>query len=289
MDIILSYVGSKKRFYPIIKDLIPTTTKAYIEPFAGGFSLGIELLENDIVHEGVLNDLDPNVYNFWLQVKKNPFDLLDAIDELFFPIKGLITLEDLARYNHKLHSYKDTPVKLAAQFYIQKKLSRGMTGKNLTEGRLNQIKESNNFGTSYFRVTDNILKVSSYLKNFDILNTSYINLAHYDAPNTFWYLDPPYLGATNQNYYDSCKTDDKETSVQREKSIKEFTTDLQGKFLISNFYSEETLEQYKDQTIQEIHVPSRMSLGYSHELLIGNFPFELNPMFFLNKQHNIEG
>ena len=289
MDTILTYVGSKKRFYPIIKDLIPSTTKTYIEPFAGGFSLGIELLENGIVYEGVLNDLDPNVYNFWLQVKENPIDLLDAIDDLFFRVKKLKTLEDLARYNSLLQSYNDTPVKLGAQFYIRKKFSRGMTGKNLTEGKLNQIKESNNFSTSYFKLTDNILKVSSYLQNFDILNTSYTDLTNYDAPNTFWYLDPPYLGATNRNYYEACKTDDIETSLHREKALKEFTHNLSGKFLMSNFYAEELLQQYETHTVREIHVPSRMSLGYSREVLIGNYPFELDPMFYMNRLYKIEG
>lgn len=37
----------------------------YIEPFAGGAGIALELLEKNIVNEIVINDLDKGIYSFW--------------------------------------------------------------------------------------------------------------------------------------------------------------------------------------------------------------------------------
>ena len=67
----LRYPGGKGKLAPFMKMMIERTGHAggtYIEPFAGGAGIAIDLLLNDIVSEIVINDYDKGIYSFWRAV-----------------------------------------------------------------------------------------------------------------------------------------------------------------------------------------------------------------------------
>jgi len=79
----LRYPGGKSRIYNRVRNLIELNglgNKTYVEPFAGGFGLGIALLCDGVVHTAVLNDYDTHIYNFWYSVLKYTEDILKKID-----------------------------------------------------------------------------------------------------------------------------------------------------------------------------------------------------------------
>jgi len=62
----LRYPGGKNKIYKRVVRLIEKNNydcRTYVEPFAGGFSIGIGLLSNGIVSTAVLNDYDRHIYN----------------------------------------------------------------------------------------------------------------------------------------------------------------------------------------------------------------------------------
>lgn len=64
----LRYPGGKGKLEPFMELLIEQTGHiggTYIEPFAGGAGIALELLEKNIVNEIVINDLDKGIYSFW--------------------------------------------------------------------------------------------------------------------------------------------------------------------------------------------------------------------------------
>ena len=64
----LRYPGGKGKLAPFIGMLIEEYGHkggTYIEPFAGGAGVAIELLEKGIVSQVVINDLDKGIYSFW--------------------------------------------------------------------------------------------------------------------------------------------------------------------------------------------------------------------------------
>ena len=276
MDIILTYIGSKKRFFPIIKDLIPTHD-TYIEPFAGGFSLGLELIDKGYVKQGVLNDLDENVYNFWSQVKNQPLVLACALDHIHYRLLELETEDDLTDFNinYLLPKEGDDEVTRAAKFRMQKQYNRGSSSMKLTQARLADLRKRNH-GADYLKITSNLMQASSYLQDFDVTNKSYEDLKNYDSPSSFWYFDPPYDGAKNNNYYKVCDIEDTFNQVQ----LRDFIKSLEGSFIKSNFATPNIIDLYEGYHCHEILVPSRLSSGFSKEILITNLDKE-----FPDKNH----
>ena len=65
---LLRYPGSKARLARFIADTILLSgmhRPVFVEPFCGGASVSIALLESDIVKEVVINDIDPIVASLW--------------------------------------------------------------------------------------------------------------------------------------------------------------------------------------------------------------------------------
>ena len=80
----LRYPGGKGKIAPFIKMLIKNTgnqNPVYIEPFAGGAGVAIELLLQDEVDEIVINDYDKAIYSFWRALIHESNRLLDLIEK----------------------------------------------------------------------------------------------------------------------------------------------------------------------------------------------------------------
>ena len=78
----LRYPGGKWRIAPFIERLIQINGlvgREYVEPYAGGCSLALTLLEHEVVSRVHLNDLDEAVYSFWWSALNRPDDLVDLI------------------------------------------------------------------------------------------------------------------------------------------------------------------------------------------------------------------
>lgn len=64
----LRYPGGKGKLAPFMTMIVEKTGHmggTYIEPFAGGAGVALDLLLNDRVSEIVINDLDKGIYSFW--------------------------------------------------------------------------------------------------------------------------------------------------------------------------------------------------------------------------------
>ncbi|MDF2902478.1 MAG: class adenine-specific methyltransferase [Bacillus sp. (in: firmicutes)] len=80
----LRYPGGKSKIYEKVKHLIENNAmggRTYVEPFAGGFGIGISLLCDNVVQKAVLNDLDSHIYHFWYSVFHYTDELLKKITD----------------------------------------------------------------------------------------------------------------------------------------------------------------------------------------------------------------
>ena len=79
----LRYPGGKGRLTGYFERVLEENDidGTYVEPYAGGAGVAINLLLNDKVSEIVINDLDPSIYSFWRVLKERPEALINRIDQ----------------------------------------------------------------------------------------------------------------------------------------------------------------------------------------------------------------
>lgn len=78
----LRYPGGKAKISSFIAELLYNAGKkdVYIEPFAGGAGVALDLLLTDKVQNIVINDYDKAIYSFWRAVLNDSDDLIAKIE-----------------------------------------------------------------------------------------------------------------------------------------------------------------------------------------------------------------
>ena len=105
----LRYPGGKRKLEPFMEMLIEQTGHiggTYVEPFAGGAGIALELLEKNIVNEIVINDFDKGIYSFWRAILTETDRFIDDIRNVALDIdewnKQRTIIEDCSRYSYEL-------------------------------------------------------------------------------------------------------------------------------------------------------------------------------------------
>ena len=77
----LRYPGGKAKFATTVKTIMQQNNlvEHYIEPYAGGAGVALDLLFNGYCTDIHINDLDLAVYNFWLSVTTQNADFIQFV------------------------------------------------------------------------------------------------------------------------------------------------------------------------------------------------------------------
>jgi DNA adenine methylase len=78
----LRYPGGKARFAPFVASLMRMNGLEgghYLEPYAGGAGVAIELLFHGDASHIHINDFDPAIYDFWMAVTTDPEEILKLL------------------------------------------------------------------------------------------------------------------------------------------------------------------------------------------------------------------
>lgn len=89
----LRYPGGKGKLTKFVAHTLSVNniSGTYIEPFAGGAGIAINLLLCNQVENIIINDLDDGVYAFWITLVRNPSSLISKIQDVPFDTKDGIT------------------------------------------------------------------------------------------------------------------------------------------------------------------------------------------------------
>lgn len=199
----LRYPGGKAKLAPFMEVLISSLghpVDTYIEPFAGGAGIAIELLQNNFIKKIVINDYDKGIYSFWRAI-------LTDTDRFVYDIETVpLTMEE---WDHQRSICLDKSMKYSyelgfATFYMNRTNRSGIikggviggydqNGKWKLDARFNREKLIKRI------VEIAKLKSNIYLYNKDI--ASFItNYLPRHAENAFVYFDPPYYEKGKQLY-----------------------------------------------------------------------------------------
>jgi DNA adenine methylase len=219
---LIPYLGEKSKFASFITPNIPTDISTYVEPFAGMFGVFFSLdfsKYRDV--KFVYNDINHLNYNL--------FNLLRHDRRLIEIVKEIKV--DKERYKQALKEIftKTDNVTKAINWLIV-----------LTCSAPNEIGKESWRGDTEFEVFK--LKWRAYEpllnKISEILDLDYKDLINqYDSKDTFFYLDPPYMG--KESYY--INHDFNESSHYELASI---LNNIKGRFLLSYYYFDGIEELY---------------------------------------------
>ena len=201
------------------------TYDTYIEPFSGGFSIGLQTPTDMIAPIEIYNDLYSNVYSVFKVISdKDKFDQFKALcdvayysEEMRREFKEKLENEDLDDI-HRAFYY----------FYVNRTSHNGNGGlsKNIVVRR-NMCKSVSDMLSTIDRLPELHQRLSHTL----VLNRDGIRLMErYRSPNVFMYCDPPYHQSTRTSVRYDVDMDDKKQIEFLETCLKS-----EAKLLISGY------------------------------------------------------
>lgn len=197
----------------------------YVEPFAGGMAV---LLAKE--YEGVsevVNDLDGQLTNFWRVV---------ANESLF---ADFIRIVEATPFSQEFFQEAEFPddgennVEWAVKFFIRCRQSRQGLRKDFATLSKNRTRRNmNEQASSWLTAIDGLAEVHDRLKRVVILNDDAVAvIKREDSPNTFFYLDPPYLHETRVTTADYAV----EMTADEHARLLATIKDIEGKFILSGY------------------------------------------------------
>lgn len=198
----LRYPGGKFKIYDKVKNLIEINElgeRSYVEPFAGGFGIGLGLLRDNIVETAILNDFDSHIYNFWHTILNNPEEFLRIM------IDTPITIEERA---HQKEIYDDLQADQVSDGFATFFLNRVNFSGVITGGPIGGFTQS---GTYKLDCRFNKEEIKNKVEQIALLRDR-IELYNYDASELishylqgriqecFFNIDPPYVEKGHRLY-----------------------------------------------------------------------------------------
>ena len=184
MKPIVKYQGGKTRELPLIRELLPDSFNAVVEPFCGGAAVAFAL-----GRQSILNDHNPALMNMYRQVQ-DPFQF----QEVFSHVCYLKTLEHDALekeyYESRdyLNSGETDGYKLAVSYITVRQLCFSGMERYNSKGKFNVP-----FG-HYKKFSCNLdWNHMKFLKGCTIHHGDFNNIFSLAGANDFIFIDPPYI------------------------------------------------------------------------------------------------
>lgn len=298
----IKWVGGKTQIIEHVLNNFPKNISHYYEPFVGGGSVLIEVLNSLeekklCVRKVCASDINWSLINCYKIIKKHHEALLETLDRLkseydeaeFVTVKGkrekvivCETIDDAKskgkhhvfyyyrqKYN-KLEKVKDNKIELAALFiFLNKTCFRGLyregkNGFNVPYGNYNSVSiDIENI--KVLNVLFNKYNVKFKVKGFEKV----INKCKKDD---FIYLDPPYYPEKETSFVDYVADG---FTMEDHRKLVEYCKNCKNRFLLSNSNSQYIKDNLKDLCIKEVlckrHINAKKPGSTCLEVLVSNF------------------
>ena len=269
VDPVLKWAGGKRSLATSIIKLFPLDyrDRRYHEPFFGGGALFFKIRPRS----GSINDVNPDLMNFYRVVRDEPEDLISQAKNYTYDEEIYYNLRD--RFNRR-----DIPAveRAALMLYLNKTAYNGLYRVN-SRGEFNVP-----FGT-YSNPTivpeEKIRFASRLLSSVEILNEDFSYVSRCANEGDLCYLDPPYQpvgGTANFTSYSSGGFSLGDQRRLRDLCVK--LDEMGVLFVLSNSLTEHVLELYnRTRAFRTVIIQARRQIsskvltrGFVGEVLITN-------------------
>lgn len=205
----IKWVGGKSQLLDEIRLKYPSHIERYCEPFVGGGAVLFDILEKFNPKDVLINDINSELVNTYIQIKSNANELLSLLSEYQKEydmknedVRQNIYFRKRNRFNELIVKceYKYLIEKAALFIFLNKTCFNGLYRVN-SEGFYNVPKGK--YKNPIICDKENILKISYLLKNVNIKNSDFENCKSFIDNQTFVYIDPPYRPLTETSSFTS--------------------------------------------------------------------------------------
>lgn len=273
----LRYPGGKGKLTEFLKDLIKINGLdgcTYVEPYAGGAGVALNLLFEGVVSKIVLNDLNPSIHAFWHSVLYENDALCKMITE---------TQVNMDEW------YKQKEIQSSAQehslltlgfstFFLNRTNRSGIINAGAIGGKEQTGKWKIHVRYNKEDLINRIKKIGTLSDSITLYNKDAIVLLDETVPflegKVLVYLDPPYY-VKGQGLYQNFYQHDDHVNIGNT-----VTNKLHSPWIVSYDATKEILDIYKNQkkiiyglnySAQRKHVGSEV-MFFSQNLIIPNTP-----------------
>ena len=237
---ILRYPGSKARFRDFIAKAIALNTarpRLFVEPFCGGASVSIALLEDGVVDKIAINDADPLISQLWATVFSKSGAQWLSKQVLEVPL----SIDEWKRQKAlKPKSQRDAALKC---LYLNRTSFNGIIHKSGPLGGWGQKSIQIGVRFNRQRLSDRILVLSELRNKVTVCNQDWLDFCNHFSTDqdALFYLDPPYYHKAEQLYghiFDESEHED----------LRNFLSKLHRPWLLSYDDAQEVRDLYEDVT-----------------------------------------
>lgn len=190
----LRYPGGKGKFSPFVKDLMAENnlTGDYLEPYAGGAGVALDLLFNNYCKNIHINDLDIAIFNFWISVTEDTECFLRLLHDTPVTIEEWFKQKDILE-NPDDHSQISHGF---ATFFLNRTNRSGILKGGVIGGKNQTGKYQLDARYNKKDLTKRIEKIGEYCNRIKVYNIDALELLgqvdNLLPENSLIYLDPPY-------------------------------------------------------------------------------------------------
>lgn len=188
----LKWMGGKQKVIQYLEPFLPKEYNTYYEPFVGGGAMLFYLAPD----KAVINDKNKYLMNCYRFIRENPNEFIDNVQLNFNSIKNELDSNDRrkvyydirSKFNNKIIK-NEYDLDMAVYFYVV--LRTCFNG-------VFQVNKQNIFNNSMGRIDSqildeqNLLEISRYLKNVNIMSEDYKICCETAKENDFIFFDSPY-------------------------------------------------------------------------------------------------
>lgn len=206
----LRYPGGKTQLVPYLRHFVELNDlegRHYVEPFAGGASVALDLLFREYVPEVTINDKDFSIYSFWHSVLYQTEELCKLIHD------SNISIETWKKQK-AIHKNSDSASKLElgfATFFLNRCNRSGIINAGVIGGLNQNGNWKINARFNKIELIKRINKITQYSNRINIHNLDVCDLIDTFLPNKdkkFFYFDPPYYLKGQDLYLNYFKHED---------------------------------------------------------------------------------
>jgi len=207
----LRYPGGKSKLAPYVKDLFEINGLCdgdYIEPYAGGAGVALDMLLTEHAGRIFLNDLNAAVFAFWHSVINDTDALCKKIKSCKLSVPAWKRHKNIVRNPHD-HSLLDLGFSF---FYLNRTNRSGIIGGGVIGG----LDQTGNYkiDARFYRDTliKRIEKIAAYRHRIILSNQDAVTFLQEVTPKlnekSLIYLDPPYFVKGQRLYDNHYKSED---------------------------------------------------------------------------------